>query len=123
MASKISYLVSKLHVRHVTLSLKDIPGTNFNFIPFLKFEIMGREGKGYTPLHAYYITKKIYAPRVNRTLSLSSTVFNSVQYLKKGKSIFPWRETNFHFQILLLDCSYFKSNCLHISYESNTQAL
>ena len=79
----------------------------------------------YTPtlLYAYYITKKVFALRINLILSFSSNVLNFVRHWKKVKSIFPWQDTNFPFQIFLLDFSYFKSSCAHISYESNTQAL
>ena len=76
-----------------------------------------------TPLYAYYITKKVFTLRIDLILTFSSNVLNFVRHWKIVKSIFPWQDTNFPFQIFLLDFSYFKSSFAHISYESNTQAL
>ena len=50
----------------------DIPGTNFNFIRYLKLEILERGV--YTPVYAYYSRKIVYPRRVKKTEHLEQAI-------------------------------------------------
>ena len=60
---------------------RGIPGTNFNIVPCLELDIP----RGFIPMYTYYITKKVYAKRINCFLlggfeNLRNTIYQGVSY-------------------------------------------